>query len=162
MNSIRNTKLCWNCEGEVHIQSFQCHHCGSDLTPQEQEHDAFAPPYQSSGNSNENSSIPKPPYPMNYSQKELSVTEEEWNGSSSSPTEESSKIEETAKTLVLTLLLLTTGSVFFLFSLVLLLFSYDGILTLRWNSEHWPLYLIVSLISLFYGLKNLNRINEET
>jgi len=164
MNAIRNTKLCWNCEGEVHIQSFQCHHCGSDLTPQEQEQeqDAFAPPYQSPGAISENSSIPKPPYPMNYSQQKFSVTEEEWNGSSASPIEESRNVEETAKTLVLTLLLLTTGSVFFLFSLVLLLFSSNGILTLRWNSEHWPLYLIVALVSLFYGIKNLGRINEES
>ncbi|MFT4551949.1 MAG: hypothetical protein ACI9S8_000570 [Chlamydiales bacterium] len=160
MNAIRIRKHCWNCEGEVHVQSFQCHHCGSDLTPQEQENDAFAPPYQSSGASSENSSIPKPPYPMNYSQQELTVTEEEWNGSSSSPTEQSSNMEKSAKTLVLTLVLLTTGSVFFLFSLVLLLFSNDGILTLRWNSEHWPLYLIVSLVSLFYGLKNLGQIKE--
>lgn len=160
MNAIRNTKLCWNCEGEVHIQSFQCHHCGSDLTPQEQEHNAFAPPYQTSEASNDSPSIPKPPYPINYSHPELSVTEEEWNGSPATPVEESGSVEETAKTLVLTLLLLTTGSVFFLFSLVLLLFSHDGILTLRWNSEHWPLYLIVAIVSLFYGLKNLSRINE--
>ena len=98
---------------------------------------------------------------MHFSQQELAITESEWNGSSENPKEKVSNIEETAKMLVLTLLLLTTGSVFFLFSLVLLLFSHDGILTLQWNSEYWPLYLIVALASLFYGFKHLSRINEE-
>lgn len=55
------------------------------------------------------------------------------------------------------LLCLLPGAVFFLFSLVLLLFSQQGVLTLRWSAAYWYVYLGASLPLLYLGWRLLDQ-----
>ena len=65
------------------------------------------------------------------------------------------------KEIVLPLLLLSAGSVFFLFGLVLFLFSSDGILTLEWNGHLWYAYFIISLPLTLFGWHTLQKFDNE-
>lgn len=159
MGANRNTQLCWSCEGDVHVHAFQCPHCGADLSPQEQSTSMFAPPYKPSEAFAQGNSFPEAPYARAGYSPEATISDEEWEGVAPNESAHQEGIEKQnkAKILVLTTFLLSVGSLSLIFGLILALFSQDGVLTLRWNSSYWPLYLGLSAFSLFYGWQNLNR-----
>lgn len=164
MSAIRNTKLCWNCEGEIHVHSQKCPHCGiyAGFLDGSKEDSLSLQGGARHHSSDEYGSIPKPPYSMDSLEGGLSITEEEWNGVSEN--EEGDKMGDFIKNndgfIVSSLLFLNLGVIFFLFSIFLFLFSYNGIFTLRWNGNYWPLYLFISFVSFFYGFRKLCRIDE--
>lgn len=64
------------------------------------------------------------------------------------------------RTIMTPMLLLLGGTVFFLFGLALFLYSKDGVFTLHWNGDAWPVYLVASLAMLFFGWKSLHTLEE--
>ncbi len=56
------------------------------------------------------------------------------------------------------LLFLLGGSVFFLFGLVLWLFSQNGVFTLNWNGDYWYVYLSGGLALLGLGCRVLKQV----
>lgn len=168
MSSIRGKKLCWNCEGEVHIYALQCPYCGVDLTTEEtpiEENSPEEAPYRlvEPTVNEEDIDIPQPLYANQYaSDEEVILESQEQQAPAPAPAQEKEKILQPGfKSGMKPLLLLLPGCVFFIFSLCLLFFANDGYLVLRWKSMLWPFYLIVSAPLLFFGWKSLQRLEED-
>ena len=59
---------------------------------------------------------------------------------------------------ILTLLYLFSGTILFLFGLILCFFSKEGTFTLQWNSLYWPLYWMFGVPLLYKGWKKLSNL----
>lgn len=160
MGKKNEKKLCWNCDGNVPISLDQCPYCGTDLTKkpdlQETTPSLQGPAYlgHSFQRSLQEDSIPKSPY------GNLAVSEEEWNQTLESEQIEAKEENEDGhpskgKSEMIALLLLLPGVVFFLFGLILLLFSDNGVLTLQWNQSFAYFYFLGALPLLILGWKAL-------
>lgn len=161
MNQAKNRKLCWNCEGNVHLHAAKCPYCGTDLSaessrPSEQkeplsrrpqQRTAEPPPYADLENPSE---PPPPPY-----WQEEEVLWNESRSASSEPIRESGERRE-----ILPMLLLLPGAFFLLFGFILLLFSKDGTLTLEWNAHYAFFYLAFSLPLIFFGWRFLSALSH--
>jgi hypothetical protein len=151
MNKKNDKKLCWNCEGNVSHHLSQCPYCGVDLTkpaPREESSlfKGLNSPFQSAPDQRTTS---QPPYARG---KDFTVTKEEWNVALNE--EKESKKEEdspTTKREMIALLLLLPGVAFFLFGLILILFSNEGVLTLRWNQSVAYFYFLGAAPLLYLG-----------
>jgi hypothetical protein len=62
---------------------------------------------------------------------------------------------------VFPILFLMAGSVFFLFGLILFLFSKDGMLTLQWASHNSLYFLVLSIPLIFFGWNFLHQFDEK-
>jgi hypothetical protein len=101
--------------------------------------------------------IPQPPYsnanshssatsPLPFSPPIETVT-------ATAPQDE--EIAQHPAPVLMTLLLLIPGAFFLLFSLMLVLFADNGILTLSWDAGYWIVYFILSLPLLIFGWRSL-------
>ncbi len=153
----KNTKkkLCWNCEGRVPFDEENCTYCGVYLSPisvsgyegDEQEEQAPTPLYRMESNQ-EHSQEHRAPY---QTQSEETTT--------ALPTSDDDL--QQMKTVLTPLSLLLSGSVFFLFGLVLFLFSSEnGLFTLQWNATLWPYYFVLGIAMLFFGWRTLRHLDE--
>lgn len=149
MNPTPKLKLCWNCEGRVSFKDENCPFCAVYLHPESNEDDedesSLAPPYHVI--SGQDSIIPKAPY-----RSEDAVETEKTPFSLPA---------DDLKQILTPLILLLFGSAFLLFGLVLLLFSHDGVLTLRWNGNIWFAYVILALPLLFFGWQALRYLKDD-
>ena len=162
MTDRPKVKLCWNCEGHLELNQENCPYCGVYVSPIEGSgsSEPVTPPYQVEEKQDTHEEVPPSPY--HTEQQEVTTPQPEVSVKVAEHKELKKQAIAEGITLVLTpMLLLVSGSLFFFFSLVLLLFSQDGIFTLKWNADHWYLYLTVSLLMLFFGWKTLHRIEEE-
>lgn len=168
MTNAKNRKLCWNCDGSVHIHATKCPYCGTELVAEEtpptynttyqQPEPLPQPPPQPQQVSQE---PPPPPYvqrvqPQNYSLPQQSSWQEQI------PQEEP-KPEPAPRTSgggAGPLLMLLPGAFFFLFAMLLLLFSDDGLLTLSWKAKYWFVYLLIACPMLYIGWRSLNRVPD--
>ena len=144
MSALPQKKLCWNCEGNVAKNIDNCPYCGVYIHGSEEESSSlWNPSYTPSLNAKE---IPSPLYQANAEQDisdDSSQVEEEEEPSLS----DGKKIFQQLKRDVFPILFLMMGSIFFLFGIVLLLFSQNGGLTLHWN-EKSALYFLLTAIPL--------------
>lgn len=152
MNPKPKVKLCWNCEGRVSFKDENCPYCAVYLHPESNQGDdedddetPLDPPYRVISNSD--NPAPKAP----YAAEEVVKDEETFT---LLPT-------EGLKHVLAPLALLLFGSTFFLFGIILLLFSQEGIFTLRWNANIWFMYELLAIPLLFLGWRTLNRFKED-
>jgi hypothetical protein len=122
----KRQKLCLNCEGEVDLDVIVCPFCAADLREDKLEQKSTPQRFSDSL------------YPSTQIEKEV-VQEEVQTG------------EPTIGGMVL----LCIGAQLFLFALLLPLCSHDGIVTLKWTSRYWFLYLMASLPFLLFGYRSL-------
>ncbi len=157
MSAIPKKKLCWNCEGNVAWHEEDCPYCGvcvkgphleeSSKEQRRPSHiSALNPPYRLEQALT--TGIPRSPFDIEEDKEEV---EDE------KPIEPIRRVEPSS---LLPLLLLLLGSLSFVFGLILLLFSKDGVLTLRWNGDYWYLYLLVAIPLLGMGWRVLNRLDS--
>ncbi len=139
-------KLCWNCDGYVHVYELQCPYCGVDVRVKEEA--AKAAPEESTENNF--GEMPEPPFGELLKDEEFVPTVEEWDAPTLSNAEEGDSENPLAS-----LLLLLPGSLFFLFGLSLFLFSSDGYLVFRFKTKYWFLYLLSSWPLLYLGWRSL-------
>ena len=161
MNKTQRKRLCWNCEGSVSIAEETCPFCDVSVVPaflegSTIEEPSFAPPYSS--RVEENTEIPKSPYDIN-----LDDEIEPRNPEIEIPKKQVEEVEEPSidefKSVVFSVSLLLGGSVFFMFSLALALFSTNGILTLHWNGEIWFVYALLAVPMLLLGWRSLMKLD---
>lgn len=150
MSKPVKSKLCWNCEGTVSLVEETCPYCGVSVIPATLDgtYDGFAPPYRSSGSQEEMSH--ESPYDLREEEGKPSVVEEV--AVAEVPGDE-------AKRAIFAVVALLAGSVFFLFGLVLVLFSQHGVFTLQWNANYWYFYLAFSLPLLILGWRVLSKLD---
>jgi hypothetical protein len=160
MKATTKKRLCWNCEGNVPLNLENCPYCSVYLNPSSRddskdEEEDLAPPYRLV-TSSEDQKVPASPFsnlePENPKDENIKAT---GNIADASATLNDVKI------VAMPLTLLLAGSIFFLFSLLMLLFSERGLLTLQWNGSYWYVYLIIALPMLFFGWKSLRNVDEE-
>lgn len=145
-------KLCWNCEGTVSFHEETCPYCGVSVIPAFLEGAGadFSPPY--SKNHEQDLEVPKSPYDLSPN------LDEEQPENSKTETEEIQPAVDDFKSSMAAVALLLSGSVLLLFSLVLALFSRDGVLTLQWDGTIWHIYLLVGVPLFLLGWRSLMKI----
>lgn len=153
MNKPTKKRLCWNCDGSVSTEAEVCPYCGVSVAPASLDgtSQSFAPLYQPAAHTH--ATPPTPTYTRSEHKEEAvaaTIQEEEQNP------RDASFIE--FKNVLWAVSLLLTGSVFLLFGLTLTMFSHHGVLTLQWNADIWPLYLILALPCMFFGWKSWSRL----
>lgn len=149
MSAIPKKKLCWHCEGSIERNVDNCPFCGVYIhAPEEEEAAApWNPSFRITSLNAHRSSVKE-----EESQEE---NEEEVNEIKSLEGDIIS-FDQIQKDL-LPLILLLIGSSFFLFGIVLYLFSYEGVLTLQWNGDNWIYYVLTAIPSLVFGWWYLNK-----
>jgi len=168
MLSTDNQKQCSRCEEFIHPQSTSCPYCGTDLSSNKVVRPASSTPFSAPLTPlapPEQPAIPRSPYNPSPTTSTPSTTTDSTTTSSTTlppPVEKrpASPYDYSIRTILTPLLLLLSGTVFFLFGLVLSLYSKEGVFTLHWKSAYWPLYLAVAASSLFYGWRALHRLEE--
>jgi len=152
MSESPKKKLCWNCETRVTISQENCTFCGVYLSPTS-EHDnenILRPPYRIQSR-DDKFEIPGSP----YNQSEL---DEEVNDASEASVNKNETLS--IKLVMMTIVFLFLGSIFLLFSTLMLVFSQNGMLILKWSTDYWYIYLSLAVPLLFLGWKGLSRIPD--
>lgn len=156
-------KLCWNCEGRVTLHEENCPFCGVYLSPlgkigePENKGNLFAPPYQVEDSDSEEQKIPAAPFAM-----DVAALKEKVAALPADAQLKTGYLTEEMKTVILPLILLSAGTVLLLFGIALLLFSQNGVFTLKWDAEHWYIYLLLALPMLFFGWWYIQKGRNET
>lgn len=152
MNAKLKKKMCWNCDATLASHEEHCSLCGvyqnsESMGESEVQNNLYAPPYKSSSLKEAvQQNIPNSPYSFT---KDEEVTEPE------------SKEVEALNDPLLPTMLLIGGSVLFIFSLALYLFSHNGILTLQWNAKMWFIYTILGMGMLIFGWYKSTHLSEK-
>lgn len=158
--SAKNRKLCFNCDGSVHIHATKCPYCGANLSaaPVEAqvavEEPVPPPPYVA--RARELEEVPPPVYSVAPVERKESRSER-----IEEPKEPARREVADPKAVLMPMFLIIPGAFFFLFGMMLLLFSHDGVLTLRWNAHYWYLYLGLATPLLYFGWRFLHRESHE-
>lgn len=152
MSAVPQKKMCWNCEGSVDRDVDNCSYCGVYLHGTE-EGLPRAPwsPAETSASSNSTHSteeIPETITPLQSTHLDFHA-------------HDFSHLFNHLKQELFPLLFLMLGSIFFLFGVVLFLFSQNGTLTLQWKEESALYFLIFAFPLLSVGWILLQRIDPE-
>lgn len=140
-------RLCWNCEGSVPVIEEHCPICGVYLSPVSldgNQQDSLTPPYKLTEDEPE---IPTAPY-AEAAPQEKAINHEMINDKTET------------NVVALAAFLILAGALFLIFSLALLFFSHNGVLTLRWNASYWYGYLLLSLPMLYFGWNYLQKVKD--
>lgn len=180
-------KLCWNCDASVPLESEVCLYCGVSVASaipdgdEEEPKIAMPPPLygkpqaraaapvvshsvsspqappamQSQNNTHKKRVAPPPPQPSFRGKPPAMKVRED----TPEAPQEVVSIQKQPNTL-LSLFLMVGGSTFFLFGLVILLFSDQGALILRWNRDQALVYLSLGCCFLLAGWRFILRIEE--
>lgn len=130
--TVTPKKLCWNCDGNVELDTQRCPYCAADLESPVAVADENVEPELT------------PPYPA---QEQMSSPAE--------ATQAGGLQELSPGDMVWPLAMILSGAVFLLFGLALFLHSGQEYMTLQWSSDAWPMYLIPALPLLYFGWKRL-------
>jgi hypothetical protein len=154
MSAVPKKKLCWNCEGNVSNTIDNCPYCGVYLHSNELDEDysSWNPSYRPSSKTEE---IPSPLYQGNHKEEEREEQEEQLKGS------DWDQIFGQLKKDIFPIFFLMAGSVFFLFGIILLLFSKDGHLTLQWESHTGYYFLAFAIPAAILGWNFFQQSEEE-
>ncbi len=139
-------RLCWNCDADVSLHLEKCPYCGVDLN----QPITVDTPFQGLGDPFQKAPTQEKA-PFSISQDEWEKVLDEKEEEVEEPSEKASRKEAIA------LFLLLPGVVFCLFGLLLLLFSDDGTLTLRWNQNLAYFYFLGAIPLIFLGWHAINR-----
>lgn len=158
MSAVPKKKLCWNCEGNVAKNIDNCPYCGVYLHADEIENSsAWNPTYRP----DPEEEIPSPLYQIKPELNEADDEEEE-------PTQNSeeqepgvwSEVFSQLKRDVFPPLFLMMGSIFFLFGVVLLLFSHNGTFTLQWQEKDGLYFFLLSIPLICFGWMYFQRLDS--
>jgi hypothetical protein len=154
MSAVPKKKLCWNCEGNVAKNIDNCPYCGVYLHAAEMEDEsAWNPSYRPDL---DNEDIPSPLYQIKPQVDEESEEEAQTAGDSKSMTW--NHLFSQLKYDVFPILFLMMGSVFFLFGIVLLLFSQNGTFTLQWKESDGLYFLLFAVPLIGFGWMYFQRL----
>lgn len=142
MSAVPKKKLCWHCDGSIATDINNCPYCGVYLlATDDAENKRWSPSDQ------EDEEAPAPLYQLQEEETAKTQTETKATPFLSIELIQNLKVD------IGPILMLMAGSIFFLFGIVLFLFSQDGILTLQWNGSNWIYFLGLSVPLIFLGWK---------
>ena len=145
MGAVPQKKICWNCEGNVSREADNCTYCGVYLHAID-----------------EDTSFSRTPslYPLHQPQPSVQEENPAENTEDFSFGSSHSLLDRLKRDLF-PLLFLMMGSVFFLFGIVLLLFSQNGVLTLQWEQTDGFYFFLSALPFMAIGWMFLQRLGSE-
>ena len=151
MKPKKRQKLCFNCEGEIDLDVIVCPFCAADLREEkpEQARSSAYPPKDFltySKNRETMQSLYPPQFPPKAQEEEAA------------PAESVVQEEEKQKNVFGPTILLTLGVQLCILGLLMLFFSYKGVLILKWNAGFWALYLLASVPLFLFGYRNLSKL----
>ncbi|MFI0435050.1 MAG: hypothetical protein ACH350_04910 [Parachlamydiaceae bacterium] len=158
MSAVPKKKLCWNCEGNVANNIDNCPYCGVYLHAEEIEDDsAWNPTYREKSTEE---AVPTPLYQIKPQLEEHQSLENDQqihaeHRDVSAWTSAFSQLKQD----VFPILFLMMGSLFFLFGIVLLLFSQNGMFTLQWQERDGLYFLLFSIPAIIFGWIYLQRLD---
>jgi hypothetical protein len=157
------TKLCPNCDGSVSRDVSICPYCGSSvfqvnegglqtnnednvksLSAKETLDSLYPPPYRPRSYDAPIEKEPIREEKINISDQNEEVEEEE-----------EEEYEEDYKSSLLPTIFFYLGVNVLVFSILLLIFSKEGFLNLKFSSKYWYGYLIAALPLIFFGYKKI-------
>lgn len=152
MSAVPKKKLCWNCEGNVARNIDNCPYCGVYVHASEIEEDTdWNPSYQPHSKTEE---IPSPLY--------QAISQEDQQEDESVGEEKTSvvwlSLLNQLKRDLFPILFLMTGSICFLFGVVLLLFSENGSFTLQWQESCAFYFLLFAFPLIGFGWRFLQQL----
>lgn len=156
MAQNQRSKMCPNCEGSVAYEVSICPYCGNSVFDK----NANSASQKTSDNAKSMSyeetlaSLYPPPYKPKVMDNDSTFEKEEV----SSVAQVKEEVEELPRNNLVPTMLFWIGINILVFSLILLVFSKDGFLYLKWNASFWYLYSLISLPLLYFGFKGLSSI----
>lgn len=147
----KRQKMCFNCEGAIDLDVIVCPFCAADLREEKPEQQR---PSYSAAVQTKNVNMQQSLYPPHYVPK-APQPEEEVEAEVKQPQ------EEEAKGFVLPILMITLGMQLFLLSVLMLCFSHDGVLHLKWDARFWFFYFLAAAPLIFFGYKQLDNTNYQ-
>ena len=159
MSAVPQKKICWNCEGNVDRNMDNCSYCGVYLHAPEEElsggywNPSYRAPFNSEIEEDEPSSDEEIIGPV--SDRRSSSEKEVFSLGGWAALSQSLKRD------LFPVLFLMLGSVFFLFGIVLLLFSQNGVLTLQWKESDGFYFFLFSFPLVVLGWVFLQRLDLE-
>lgn len=163
MSSIRNNKVCWNCEGSVHPQAVHCPYCGVSLITGNGHGDPVSRSQAVPLARAAPSDIPAPPYSLphpGHESPKRSFDRGDWQQAVEEEESPSGFLASFLSGSLVPMILLLPGVVFLLFGLFLALFSDHGILALEWDAKYWFVYVLLSCPLLYFGWRFLKSIGD--
>lgn len=154
MSAVPQKKICWNCEGSVPRNIDNCSYCGVYLhSPEEEiENGRWGSPFRVYP---QDPAIDHPSDALKSDKtEEVSPVQGSEFAFGSGPS-----LLSTLKSDLFPILFLMMGSVFFLFGVVLLLFSQNGVLTLQWQEGDGWVFLLTALPATVLGWFFLQRLD---
>ena len=156
MQQTDKTKLCPSCDGYVALQVNICPYCGNSVfeniehnSDKKKSENVHSLSYEETL-----ASLYPPPYKPKVIEPEIKeeIIERKQDIEEEIETEEE---EVTKKSFLLPTTLFLFGVNILFFSLILLIFSDDGSLYLKWNAKYWYLYTLFSIPLAYFGFKGL-------
>jgi len=139
MKPKKRQKLCSNCEGDIDLDVIVCPYCAADLREGRKD----PSPMQQ---------VSRGLYPSPYPIKEEAAQQ--------TPSVQEEGPEEAKESLLVAIgpiLLFALGSILLLLGLLLLFFSHDGVVMLKWDARLWFLYLFASVPFLVFGYRSISK-----
>ncbi len=161
------TKMCPSCDGSISMDAIFCPYCGSNvfeknenLAEQKTEDDVKSLSYEETL-----SSLYPPPYKpkaiqtatTKYYDEEKDIEKDD-KENQEKYADDSAPIEKEKNALIPTALF-WLGINILVFSVLLLVFSQNGVLYLKWNAKFWFLYSIISIPLVYFGFKGLKNLD---
>ncbi len=154
MSAIPKKKLCWNCEGNVSREVDNCPYCGVYIHSNEHEEENYWNPAYTPAEKTEE--VHSPLY-----QAEESELDTIFQIDAPTHSLDRATLFKTIREDLLPILLLMSGSVFFLFGLILFLFAREGSLTLQWKGSDWIFFALLSLPCMFIGWRMVSQLESK-
>ena len=156
MEQNQRTKMCPNCEGNVAMEVSICPYCGSSIFNQNRNlsNKKSSDNVKSLSYEETLASLYPPPYRTKVIESPDSLEPEEDN----KQIEPQEQVQEFEKNSLFPTILFWIGINLLVFSLILLFFSKDGFLNLKWNSTYWYLYSLIAVPLLYFGFKGLQNL----
>jgi hypothetical protein len=160
------TKMCPSCDGCVSLNETTCPYCRSNLLEENVDERSTPIKEKSKPLSYEESlsSLYPPPYkPKVINSNTLKFEKDpkedyaHLDDDDDDPEDEdiNNKDHVNSKNALIPTVLFWLGVNMFIFSLILIIFSKEGSLHLRFSSKYWFVYSIIALPFLFFGFKSL-------
>lgn len=151
MKPKKRQKLCSNCDGEIDLDVIVCPYCAADLREEKPEQQLTTTPARPLNGTQMSESLYPSSFPV-HEESEVPPEKEAVAESLPSETEENPHLTLQAA------LLFSVGVQLFILGFLLVLFSHQGSVLLKWDARLWFLYVFASIPFLIFGYRSLTKL----
>lgn len=156
MKPKKRQKLCHNCEGEMDLDVIVCPFCAADLRAEKPEERKSA--YSTSvfqTNEQTHQSLYPPPYGTG---KKIETPMPQVDQDETHSFEESPYGGSEMSRIFTPVVFFTLGVQLFILGVLMLLFSHQGVIVLKWEARFWFWYILASVPCIYFGYKAVSKL----